>query len=61
MPYEIAARNNKTIPPSTGKPGGGGTCGGGGPVGPAKAKLVKSSAKPLKILFGTILIGCKNK
>lgn len=53
--------NNKTTPPSTGNPGGGGTCGGGGPVGPAKAKLVKSSAKPLKILFGTILIGCKNK
>ena len=58
----MAAINKKTTPSSIGRPTGGPgpLCGGGGAYF-ANVKFVKAKAKTIKILFGTILIGCKNK
>jgi len=58
----MAKAASTSTPPSIGSPGPGGTPGGGGPVGPANAVAQGiRAAKKLKILFGTIFIGCKNK
>jgi len=60
-PKITAAANKKRTPLSTGRPGGiPGPLGGGGAF-LANVKFVKAKAKTVKILFGTILIGCKSK
>lgn len=57
----MAAKSKKTTPSSMGRPSGGAGPLGGGGASFANAKFVKAKAKTIKILFGTILIGCKSK
>ena len=57
----IRDRNKTIIPPSTGKPGGGGGIGAGG-SGAANVKFTLSNPTiNTIILFGTIFIGRKSK
>lgn len=57
----MAAINKKNRPLSIGRPGGPPGPRGGGGASLEKATFVKITAKNVKILFGTILIGCKSK